>query len=915
MAVQSKSTIYENLGIETASLGEDEVNYSEEKRTTQSKNEIYKDLGILDSVEQKTSSIENEGFFKKYTGRGLLDWLSVGENFGVGYIKNEFKSLQDLRTETTLTDKLKSLWSATSVPGIIAGVKGIKEQAKLKDFLKEDMDLKLTRGQEFAADIAQIFVDPSLYASFGLSKLPVIGLKYAKKAPIVGKAITKGVDYLGEKFIFKYGAPIDYTKRAAERLMRIARGRGDAIDMAKKLSTTQSTRKILGLTFTKTKKLSLEEQQTIGDIITGTMTNADPVLVQLAEPAIEVLEKLGKDAVESGLMTQAQFLKRAGKYMPRLYRKYETADRLSKFFSKDIKLIGERFSPRADTWAITYKESLDKFAKPIMKFFDTEEEMLKYEKMLKNQGMGKMIVEKMKPMSEKIRNEMGEIKEAAYPVAKGIADLTYDIETAKFFKWIKLKYAKEFDETGNLVQLSDSKALGELSNQYVPKYIANDIEAIIEKSSSSMKTYTKLLNAWKVGKTILNPAYHGRNIISNLVLNTVNGVHLADPRALKAYAIASKELKHGGKYFDEAEKAGLLSKTFYNEELKDFIDPISEESIKGISSWIKNMARKSVDKAGEFQTFNEDFAKLAHFIFKRKRGVDIDTAVKEAKRAIFDYGEITNLEQKIKKFIPFYTFSRKAYPRILQIAVDSPGKIGQFNQLINAVGSLSDETEEEQKWLAPWMRNKFMVRLPMKDKDNNSTYFDVTYILPWGDALAALNEGGIEGLGRNFTLMMTPFLKEVIEQGMGKDLYFDKEIELFRNQKLLGTIPIGNRYAHILRTFAPQIYSDVSEKLIPSLRGDVDYAGRDISFPQEVASMIGLKTVKVNLGKQKESMPYVVGEMVDEYDNLIYQAKKDKNSTEEERAKEIEKWTKKKNKILTKYKGIPYKKKLWIDAQ
>lgn len=863
MAIRSFESLAEDRGIDLSKSTDSEVKTQD--YSTSRKMKTFDELLASKDVALNTNTTTT-----RPQKRGLFEWLSTGEYFGVGVLKQNMDAAQRLISDPTTGGKLKAAYELIGVPGwkvIPAGLKGVKEMTELKDVISEESGAKLTPGQELGSDLGQIFLDPTLYTSLGLSKLPGLGLKYGKKIPVLGKGIEKAADAIGEKFVFQYKAPLDYAKRAAERLVRIAGGQEAAEKMAKQLT------RMPGKTFGKFgRKLTLDEQRTLGDIITGQITDADPVLVQIAEPAIQTLEKLGRDAVETGLMSMDTFLKRAGEYMPRLYRKHELTDRLAKFYSaRNTKIVGNRFLERGE---LTKAEQLAK----------------------------------------------GVIEEAAYPVAKGIRDLTFDIETAKFFKWIGQSYAKTADnladdEIENFVKLSDTKSLGDLAGKYVPRFVADDINKLITTTPDWLKGQDTLLKLWKTGKTVLNPGYHARNFVSNFILNDIGGVNIFTPRGAKAYSDALVEMKVGGKLLTEAKEGGLLGKTFYGVDLKDFIDPLDAKSTKGLVSWVGKTARYIAKKGGDFQGFNEDFSKLAHYVYQRNAGKGVDEAIASAKRALFDYGELTQFEEKVmKRIFPFYTFSRKSIPMLMQVAVDSPGRIGKYNQLKKAIEDLSPETEEERRWLPEWQRNAFNIRLPFKDKDGNSLYWDFTYTFPYGDLLGNATRDGMSGVFRQFALMANPFLKEAAEQGLGKDFYFDKDIEMMRNQKLFGTIPTDSRLAHAIRTFAPTIYTEVADKLIPALRGKTDYAGRAIDPFQIIGNMAGFKTQKFNLDKAKTSLPYDLGEQLAPIEENLNLIKNDKSITEEQRQSEFEYWNKKKQELLDQYPGVMPKRRLWIDG-
>lgn len=928
MAVRTIENYAKELGIEANinAPAQEELKGSsfQQRRGVRSLEEYATQLDIAPA-----SPTQASGEAQSKKRRGLFELLTTGEYFGVGAGDKVGKYGQDaVRQVLEGADPAERLAGALklvaapltfSVAGLKGGVQGVRDKQTLAGTVTGGNEEQLGTKSRFALDVGQIFFDPTMYFSLGGTKIAKGALVGAQKLPGIGKGIEKITDSIGERFVYQYKLPDEYKQRAAERLVRISRGQEAAEEMAKNLTKDPNKR-----FWQRGRKFTLEEQRVLGDIIAGEITNADPRLVSIAEPAIDALERLGKDAVETGLMTTDTFLERARKYMPRLYRDTQLGDNVAQgFASKNAKIKGDRFKMRADQYAVEYKESLDRFAKPIMKTFGQDKDAyVKFVEELREKGLGKMITKRVEPLTEAAMKEKGLIEEAAYPVAKGIRDLTADIETAKFFKFVNSRYAQTADDIGEfgvegLTQLPDAKNLGELAGKWVPDRIAKDINVMIEPAATgAAKLYNRLLNTWKVGKTVLNPAYHGRNMLSNVILNDVNGVSIFDPRGAKAYGQAIKELKQGGQYYDEAREAGLLGKTFYGEDLKDFIDPLeSYNAADNIGQWIMKGGRKTAQLGGNFQAMNEDIAKLAHFVYKRNRGESVESAVESANKALFDYSALTNVEKKIKKYIPFYTFQRKAYPMLLGVAIDNPGRIGKYNQLKEAIENMSPESEDERNWLPEWMRDEFKVRLPMKDKDGNSIYFDATYIIPYGDVASNFTQDGLEGVARQFALMMTPILKEGIEQGLGKDLYFDKDIEMFRNQKAFGTFPVDARLGHAIRTFAPQIYTDFFEKLVPALQGDVDYAGREKGLLRTLGGMTGLKTESFDVEKAKESLPYELGKKLDDIEQNIYQTQKDKSLSPEDRERELQKWTKERQKVLDEYPGVQPKKRIWIDSE
>lgn len=76
-----------------------------------------------------------------------------------------------------------------------------------------------------------------------------------------------------------------------------------------------------------------------------------------------------------------------------------------------------------------------------------------------------------------------------------------------------------------------------------------------------------------------------------------------------------------------------------------------------------------------------------------------------------DYDELTDLENVIKDFIPFYKWMRTNIPFQLRNMIENPGK--QLATMDIGRGLVDEDTRKE---LAPWMRNSLMVHLPWTKK-------------------------------------------------------------------------------------------------------------------------------------------------------------------------------------------------------
>lgn len=531
-----------------------------------------------------------------------------------------------------------------------------------------------------ALDIA---VDPLTYVPvFGVGKKILQGGK--KVLGKVGEVTAKNVPYaekvgnnLGRAFIYRYGQDPIYAKTAERSIRTIQRGTENVLELARPIT-----------------KLSPDVQRALGDARkSGELDaffkggnlpkNLTPEIIAKAKPAFDELDRLGKEAVAVGLLKKEIFDENVGKYMARLYTTKEAPvdGAVRNFFdSKPLRIDRSRFMKRKD-------------------------------------------------IPDDVREAMGEIMEAGYPTAKSLVQLTQAVERAKLFKEVSTAFAKK-EATEGFTQLPKTSSLGDLAGKYVPTPIYDDIQEMVRSASKFEQATRPLVKSFKYGKVILNPATHIRNIMSNMVLNSFEG--LSPIRHPQIYAIAAKELKTKGKWYKEAKEAGLGLDSFAANELKDILAP----SIAGSAK-----LKKAVDAIAAAYQKEEEFGKLAQFIFQRKKGKSVEEAWQISERATFNYAQVTPFIRRVRESVfgyPFITFTYKATPQVLRTAVEKPTKISNIGKIKQGIENQSDieELTRERETEPDWVRDGFYMKLPIKDEHGRSAYLDLTYILPFGDLVS-----------------------------------------------------------------------------------------------------------------------------------------------------------------------------------
>ncbi len=142
------------------------------------------------------------------------------------------------------------------------------------------------------------------------------------------------------------------------------------------------------------------------------------------------------------------------------------------------------------------------------------------------------------------RENMGEIDEARFAIAKTLHAMIHDVEVGRYLEWLAHNQAKKEGETipgtvvkasekmqdvfklGEWVRVPDSRIAGtnvlkygKLAGRYLPGPVWNDLRQTVNGQFKPLgETYGKILTAWKIAKTALSPTVHVNNIMSNFVM-------------------------------------------------------------------------------------------------------------------------------------------------------------------------------------------------------------------------------------------------------------------------------------------------------------------------------------------------------------------------------------------------------------
>lgn len=532
----------------------------------------------------------------------------------------------------------------------------------------------------------------------------------------------------------------------------------------------------------------------------------------------KTLDDLGKQAVDLGLISKAKYEENIGEYIKAAYNEFELAKNKIPF----------GYNPQT--------------VKGVKKRVEVLSEARKADR----------------------------IDNPAYLLMKSIIDLTRDVENAKMFREINKRFGRDTIMEG-FEQMPTSKGYGELAGKFVPKYMADNLRLVIQPPATTFdKIEAKLVGNFKYAKVVLNPATHARNIASNRILNYWKlGMNPLDPRTWKAEAKAIKEIaRKGGKYTAEATPLGYNLDSFAAAELKGILE--SPEMLTAMGKYGNKW--DSVKKTiGDIYQGEENQAKLAAYIYNREvKNLNPEEAWKAAVSATFDYAAVTPLIRKLRSSIfglPFITFTYKATPLAIETALKNPERISVIGKIKNSIENAADieMTERERASEPPWVKDGFYVKLPGKDAEGRSRYFDLTYILPFGDLVSGnfwergMNmETGTPESTAQATIRKSPFLQLVGELAKNKDFYgnniwLDSDSVESQNLDIL---------RHISKTFLPPMvadqipggYNEKGEQAQRGIKGALSPQERmdqQRTLSQELARNLGFKVQPINVDIQE----------------------------------------------------------------
>jgi hypothetical protein len=320
-------------------------------------------------------------------------------------------------------------------------------------------------------------------------------------------------------------------------------------------------------------------------------------------------------------------------------------------------------------------------------------------------------------------------------------------------RWGTLKRAKGFSTAVEHPRLKGYYFSPEHAAQI--KVFMKNLEELKKPNSKLMRQLDNVLSKWKASVTIYMPSHHIRNFIGDTYMNWLAGVN-----SVKPYSLALKVMKSQKGRYDSIEDLGKL--TSPNSVLKAIERAKTGEQAgeKGtnIVLTMRNGQRITNDMlytaafqkgllpgarvleditddatvidrirplGGRGQAFfqhaaeyREHAIRLAHFIdVLKKSPKNFTNATEDAARAVRkwhpDGMDMTRYERSVmRRVFPFYSWTRKALPLMVESLVMAPGKVVAYPKFMGGLsealtgGEGSSDPFPVDQLFPQWIRDK-----------------------------------------------------------------------------------------------------------------------------------------------------------------------------------------------------------------
>lgn len=321
------------------------------------------------------------------------------------------------------------------------------------------------------------------------------------------------------------------------------------------------------------------------------------------------------------------------------------------------------------------------------------------------------------------------------------------------------------------------------------------------------KAYGGVLNAAKKSLTVINPAFHGRNILGfPFLAATTAGIKHGWNPVNYADAIAVSLGKEGkitskiGEFTYEAirkaqEDSGYWASSFTRGDMKRAANAI-------LGRYKPYDPRRWMSELLNYTQKIEDTGRTGALIANLKSGKTMDEALKAAKEAMFDYNLINSPADKaLQGIFGFYSFSRRNLPMQIKTLFNDPKQYAILSRALDRVSNRENLTDEEMGLLSTFDNQSFKI---FGEAVDGVRHFTSLGFFPVEEAYQTLNaitgrgaKGDLlsfEGLKERFRILggrVNPIATSFLDYYYGKESFYGQDFGNYLPEKYARIIPDG----------------------------------------------------------------------------------------------------------------------------
>jgi N12 class adenine-specific DNA methylase/predicted ABC-type ATPase len=555
-----------------------------------------------------------------------------------------------------------------------------------------------------------------------------------------------------------------------------------------KLLHKGGTSEMLGLAIPS--KLAADNEELMWRVLIDEKPVTDlPVeLQELATATRAAIDRAGLMALQSGLITEETYKKGVGHYLPRLYLPRELERSTALGYLKSVwRENQDRFKQRlSDAYCIETVRS-GKPTGTALAYdeegrwrFDSELERDAYfEELMEREIAKKMDItinmvrnprdasrrsdirrvraelEKnyrlRKPLTETELDTMGLIKRAGYPTAVALVHIHHDVAMRNLFTQIAQNADWASDQAqGDLVRLPVDRRLGPLSGMYVRPDIAEEIRSLRGSVHQAMRIYDTALAWWREGKTVLNPATHGRNVLTNFMFADFAGIAPWEVGRVVSTAVRLfKGEAIPGTTMAELIKMGVIGNDFASKEFRALLDAVPPSG-KVHAIDIRKWPAGARDLARKLYRIEDEAFKVAAYVKAKEKGMTPEQAAAHVGKFFPDYSNVPKgawVRMAKRTGVPFVSFAYESARIFGNVMAEKPMTLAKWMMMPQLVTAISlalhglngddDDDREDRDAIFAEVRGPKVGGRPVlgavvgMGPDGRPMVWDLTNVMPW----------------------------------------------------------------------------------------------------------------------------------------------------------------------------------------